>query len=154
MYLNSQTLQRGMCLCCIFPNCKEHRLSAASLCSLPLKSSLEVPLLEWASDAFSSILHPLCQASSSALASGEFAKAGTSRWGCSHPLRFTARCSDHSHPWHQWPRGSAMLATIAAEGSPGDPELTGNQAAPVDSHRRPVYPTLCFLSVTSDYMSI
>lgn len=35
MYLNSQTLQRGMCLCCIFPNCKEHRLSAASLCSLP-----------------------------------------------------------------------------------------------------------------------
>lgn len=54
----------------------------------------------------------------------------------------------------KWPRGSAMLAAIAAEGSPGDPELTGNQAAPVDSHRRPVYPTLCFLSVTSDYMLI
>ena len=51
-------------------------------------------------------------------------------------------------------RGSAMLAAIAAEGSPGDPELTGNQAAPVDSHRRPVYSTLCFLSVTSDYMLI
>lgn len=74
---------------------------APSLCSLPLKSSLEVPFLEWASDVSSSILHPMCQASSSALASGEFAKAGTSRWGCSHPLRFTTRYIDHSYPRHQ-----------------------------------------------------
>lgn len=48
-----------------------------------------------------------------------------------------------------------MLAAIAAEGSPGDPELTGNQAAPVDSSQKACLanPVLS-LSVTSDYMSI
>ena len=85
----------------------------------------------------SSIPHLMCQTSSSALASGDFSKAHTSKRMGSHPLRFIVSCSDHK--WSKgsqikWPKVSTIQAAVSAAGNTRIPESTGNQAASADFH--------------------
>lgn len=101
MYLNSdQTLKEA----CAYAAFSQLQRAAVSLTSSTVSSEelFKCPFRMSFWCGLSSILHPLCQASSSATCQWRVAKAGTSKVRVHASLRFTARCSDHSHPDIQW----------------------------------------------------